>query len=127
MKRLGIKAKIWMSIAIFGAGYVVLLALLQWTSAKTQEHLKIASGSLFPAALSSQEASSAFQKVAKRYNDAVLMQDKKALATDDDAEAVSAALRSVQEKTSFSPERQKQVSSLSEHFTDIHARSKSLY
>jgi methyl-accepting chemotaxis protein len=128
MKRLGIKAKIWMSIAIFGAGYVALLLLLQWTSAKTQSHLKIASGSLFPAALSGQEASAGFQKVAKRYNDAVLMQDKKALAAaDEDAEAVNSALRSVQEKTSFSPERQKQASALIDSFADIHSRSKSLY
>jgi methyl-accepting chemotaxis protein len=128
MMRLGIKAKIWMSIAIFGAGYVALLVLLQWTTSETQKHMKAASGSLFPAALSSQEASAGFQKVAKRYNDAVLMQDKKALASaDEDAEAVTSALRSVQENTSFNSERQKQVSALSERFTDIHARSKSLY
>src|SRR6202166_4871960 len=128
MKRLGIKAKIWMSIAIFGAGYVVLLVLLQWTSAKTQEHLKIASGSLFPAALSGQEASAGFQKVAKRYSDAVLMQDKKALAAaDEDAAAVTSALQSVQEKTSFNPARQKDASSLLDRFADIHSRSKSLY
>ncbi|MFZ1006474.1 MAG: methyl-accepting chemotaxis protein [Candidatus Sulfotelmatobacter sp.] len=128
MKRLGIKAKIWLSIAIFGAGYVVLLVLLQWTSAKTQEHLKIASGSLFPAALSGQEASAGFQKVGKRYNDAVLMQDKKALAAaDDEAAAVTSALQSVQEKTSFNPARQKDASSLLDRFADIHSRSKSLY
>ena len=128
MKGFGIKAKIWMSIAIFGAGYVALLVLLQWTTSQTQAHLAIASGSLFPAALSSQDASANFQKVAKRYGDAVLMQDKKALAAADaEADAVSAALRSVQENTASSPERQKQASSLSERFMDIHARSKSLY
>jgi methyl-accepting chemotaxis protein len=128
MTKFGIKAKIWMSMAIFGAGYVALLVLLQWATSATQKHMAIASGSLFPAALSSQEASAGFQKVGKRYNDAVLMQDKKALASaDEDADAVTAALRSVQEKTSFSPERQKQASTLSERFDDIHARSKSLY
>ena len=99
MKNLGIKAKIWMSIAIFGAGYVVLLLLLQWTTSQTQTHLKIASGSLFPAALSSQEATAGFMKVAKRYNDAVLTQDKKALAAaDEDSAAVTSALQSVQER-----------------------------
>jgi methyl-accepting chemotaxis protein len=128
MKNFGIKAKIWMSMAIFGAGYVALLVLLQWATSVTQTHMKIASGSLFPAALSSQEASAAFQKVAKRYGDAVLTQDKKALAlADEDAEAVTSALKSVEEKTSSSPERQKQASSLIERFADIHARSKTLY
>src|ERR1700692_2235099 len=125
MVKFGIKAKVWMSMAIFAAGYVALLVVLQWTTSETQKHMKIASGSLFPAALSSQEAGAAFQKVAKRYNDAVLMQDKKALAlADDDAEAVSSALRSVQEKTSFSPERQNQASALNGRFADIHERSK---
>jgi methyl-accepting chemotaxis protein len=128
MNRLGIKAKIWMSIGIFAVGYVALLVLLQWTSSKTQEHLKIASGSLFPAALSGQDASAGFHKVTNGYGNAVLTQDKKALArADEDAEAVSAALKSVQEKTSFSPERQKEASSLIDRFADIHERSKSLY
>jgi len=55
-------------------------------------------------------------------------QDKKALAAaDEDSAAVTSALQSVQEKTSFSPERQKEVSALNERFTDIHTRSKALY
>jgi hypothetical protein len=88
MTRFGIKAKIWMSMAIFGAGYVALLALLQWTTSETQKHMTIASGSLFLAALSSQEASAGFQKMTKRYNDAVLTQDKATLASADaDADA----------------------------------------
>jgi methyl-accepting chemotaxis protein len=128
MNSFGIKAKIWMSMAIFAAGYVALLVLVQWTTSETQTHMSIASGALFPAALSSQEASAGFQKVSKRYSDAVLMQDKKALASaEEDAEAVTAALRSVQEKTSFNPERQKQAAALIESFADIHNRSKSLY
>src|SRR6267378_2424469 len=110
-----------MSMAKFGAGYVALLVLLQWTTSETQAHMAIASGSLFPAALSSQEASAGFQKVVKRYNDGVLMQDKKALvAADDDAEAAISALRSIREKTAGSPERQKQASALMERFSDIH-------
>ncbi len=98
MAKFGIKAKIWLSMAIFGAGYVALLVLLQWTTSQTQAHLLVASGSLFPAALSTQEASASFQKVSKRYNDAVLTQDKKALAlADEDAAGVEAALGSVRE------------------------------
>jgi methyl-accepting chemotaxis protein len=128
MNKFGIKAKIWTSIAIFGFGYVALLVLLQWTTSETQKHMTIASGSLFPAALSSQEASAGFQKVVKRYRDAVLMQDKKALAgADEDSEALTSTLQVVQQRTSFSAERQKQVASISEHFADIHSRSKSLY
>src|SRR5882757_190881 len=112
MQSLGIKAKLWLSIAIFGAGYVALLVVLQWTTSKTQAHLTTASASLFPAALSSQEAEAAFQKVTKRYSDAVLLQDRKSLAAaEQNAEAMASVLRSVREKTAFNPERQKEAAS----------------
>ncbi len=128
MKKLGIKAKIWMSIGIFAVGYVAFLVLLQWTSSETQQHTQVASGSLFPAALSSQEASAGFERMVKRYNDAVLMQDRKALATaDQDAEGVTSALRAVQEKISFRTERQQQTTTLIQRLEDIHGRSQSLY
>jgi methyl-accepting chemotaxis protein len=128
MKKLGIKAKIWMSIGIFAAGYVAFLILLQWTSSETQRHTQVASGSLFTAALSSQEASAGFERMVKRYDDAVLMQDRKALAkADEDAEVVTSALRSVQEKTSLRTERQQQTTTLIQRLEDIHGRSQSLY
>jgi methyl-accepting chemotaxis protein len=128
MQGLGIKAKLWLSIAIFGAGYVALLIVLQWTTSKTQAHLTTASASLFPAALRSQEAEAAFQKVTKRYSDAVLLQDKKSLAAaDQDAEAMISSLQVVKEKTAFNPERQKEAAALADKFEDIHGRSKSLY
>jgi methyl-accepting chemotaxis protein len=128
MKKLGIKGKVWLSIAIFGAGYLAQLVLLQWTTSETQKHMQVASGSLFPAALSSQEATAGFQSMTKRYGDAVLMHDQKALGkADEDAEGVISGLRSVEEKTRFSAERRQQASTLSERFADLHARSKSLY
>ncbi len=128
MKKQGIKTKIWMSIGIFAAGYVALLVLLQWTSSQIQEHTQVASGSLFPAALSSQEASAGFERMSKRYSDAALTQDRKALAkADEDAEVVASALRSVQEKTSFRTERLQQTTRLAQRFEDIHGRSQSLY
>ncbi len=125
MKKMGIKAKIWMSIGIFAAGYVAFLVLLQWTSSETQQHTQVASGSLFPAALSSQEASAGFESMLKRYNDAVLMHDRTALAkADEDAEVVTSALHSVQQKTSF---RAEQTTTLMQRFSDLHSRSQSLY
>lgn len=128
MRSLGIKAKIWFSIAIFAVGYVALLVLLQWTASETQIHMKLASSSLFPAALSAQEAEAAFQKTNKAYNDAVLLQDKKVLANAaQDAEVVSSALQSVQDKIASNPEMQKQVSSLRTTFADIQTRSKVTY
>jgi methyl-accepting chemotaxis protein len=128
VRNLGIKAKIWFSIAIFGAGYVALLVLLQWTASETQTHMKLASGSLFPAALWAQEAEAAFQKVNKVYNDAVLLQDKKVLAgAAQDAQSVVSALQAAQERTAFNPDLQKQISSLIATFEDIQTRSKATY
>jgi methyl-accepting chemotaxis protein len=83
---------------------------------------------LFPAALASQEAQAGFQRVTKRYSDAVLLQDKKALVSaSEDAQIVTSALQSVKEKTAFNAELQSQVSSLLEHFADIQTRSKATY
>jgi methyl-accepting chemotaxis protein len=128
MKKFGIKAKIWASTAIFGAGYLALLALLQWTSYQTEQHMTTASASLFPAALSSQEASANFQKLVKRYNQAVLMMDEKALSSaDQDAQLVARALQDTADKTSFSPLRYKQAIELGKRFADIRSRSQSLY
>jgi methyl-accepting chemotaxis protein len=128
MRNFKVKAKMWLSLGIFAAGYVALLVLLQWTTAETQSHMKTASGSLFPAALNSQSADAAFQKMTKHYNDAVLLQDKKVLGgADDDAEEVISHLKLVEEESSFNPERQKQVVAICDRFGDIHARSKALY
>jgi methyl-accepting chemotaxis protein len=128
MRSLGIKAKIWVSIGIFAVGYVALLVLLQWTASQTQTNMNLASNSLFPAALSAQEAEAAFQKTSKAYNDAVLLQDKKALANaSKEAELVSAALQSAEDKTGFNPELQQQAASVRTKFADIQARSKVTY
>jgi hypothetical protein len=61
MGNLGIRAKIRSAILVLGAGYIVLLLVVQWIGSATEGHMKIASGSLFPAALSSQEADAAFR------------------------------------------------------------------
>jgi hypothetical protein len=65
--KLGLNAKIWGSISIFAVGFVLLLALMQWTGAESRIRLGTASDSLFPAALSSQQATASFQKMMKRY------------------------------------------------------------
>jgi methyl-accepting chemotaxis protein len=128
MRNLGIKAKIWIIISIFGAGYVVLLVLLQWTTSQTQAHMKIASGSLFPAALSIQEAQAGFDKVTKRYSDAVLTQDKQALAdAATQAQSVVTALDSVNGNVSFDADLRNKTSALSDSFKSIQTRSQSTY
>jgi methyl-accepting chemotaxis protein len=75
MKRLNITAKIWLSICVFVAGYVLATVLGHLQGVATENALRAASVALFPAAQRSQEASSAFQRMAKGFSDAVLIQD----------------------------------------------------
>jgi methyl-accepting chemotaxis protein len=127
MRNLNIKAKIWLIIGIFGLGYVAILVLQQWAASQTTAHMSVASGALFPVALSVQEAEAGFQKVKKRYNDAVLLQDKKSLdAAEQDGQAVLDSLQSAREK-SLPAALQQAVSSAIVKFKDIQARAKPLY
>jgi methyl-accepting chemotaxis protein len=128
MGNLGIRTKIRLAIGVLGAGYVALLLLVIWTGSQTQKHMTVASGSLFPAALNSQEAEAGFQKLTQHYSDAVLTQDKGALTqADESAKALEASLQSAQDHTSFNPARQQDVSSLLHSFRDINTRSRSTY
>jgi methyl-accepting chemotaxis protein len=123
-----IRARIRLAIGVLGMGYVALLLMVWWTGSQTLTHMEVSSGSLFPAALSSQEASAAFDKLTKRYSDAVLTQDKGALSqADETAQAVSKALESVRQHTAFDPERQRQVSDLIDRFASLASRCRSLY
>jgi methyl-accepting chemotaxis protein len=128
MGNLSIRTKIRLAIGVLGAGYVALLLLVMWTGSQTQKRMAVASGSLFPAALDSQESEAGFQKVIQHYSDAVLTQDKGALSqADESAKAVEASLQSAQEHTAFNPARQKDVTSLQQSFQDINTRSRSTY
>ena len=128
MGNLSIRTKIRLAIGILGAGYAALLLVVQWTASQTQKHMAIASDSLFPAALNSQEAEAGYQKVMQHYADAVLMQDKGALTqADESAQSVQAALQAAQERTAFDPSRQKDISVLLHSFENIRERSKSTY
>jgi methyl-accepting chemotaxis protein len=128
VSRLGVLAKIRLAIGTLGAGYIALLLLVQWTGSQAQKHMQIASNALFPAALSSQAAEAGFQRLTKHYSDAVVMQDKNALGrADETAQAIAAALQSVEEHSGSNPERQREVSALLRTFTDINTRSKTAY
>jgi methyl-accepting chemotaxis protein len=128
MRNLGIGTKLLFSIGVLAFGYLLFLGLVQWTGGTIQHHLRIASDSLFPAALASQEAQTGFQKVTKDYKDAVLLQDAKALATaDQDAGKVTAALQIVLARIAYNQELRQQVSGLQQQFTNVYSRSKTIY
>src|ERR1700723_1332253 len=91
MKRLGMAAKIWLSIGVFVAGFVFSTTLEQLQGRSTERDLRVASGDLFPAAQKSQEADAAFQRAVKSFSDAVVTQDTGAVdhGTEDGQAAAS--------------------------------------
>jgi methyl-accepting chemotaxis protein len=128
MRNLGIGTKLLLSIGVLALGYLFFLGLVQWTGGTIQHHLRIASDSLFPAALAGQEAQAGFQKLTKDYKDAVLLQDAKTLATaDQDAQKVTSQLQIVRAKLAYNPELRQQVSVLQDQFSSVYTRSKATY
>lgn len=129
VKKLRIRTTIRLAIAVLGASYLALLLLVQWTGAQTQAHMDIASRSLFPASLESQDAAAAFQRFTKAYSDAVVIDDAATVSkAEEPARAVIEALNSIQQHSEgFTPERQKQVSVLLEQFKGLQSRSRTIY
>jgi methyl-accepting chemotaxis protein len=129
VKKLRIKTAIRLAIAILGASYLALLLLVQWTGSQTQAHMDIASGSLFPASLRSQDAAAAFQRFTKAYSDAVLIDDAGAASkAENPAQTVIEDLASIQQHAAgLSPVRRKQVSALLDQFRTLQSRSRTVY
>ena len=77
--RLNIASKIWLAIGIFVLGFIFSTVLENWQGRKNEALLRATSGALFPAALRSQEAETAFERMVKGFSDAVVMQDPEGL------------------------------------------------
>jgi two-component system NtrC family sensor kinase len=75
LNRCNLTAKIWLSIGIFVLGFVFCSAVEQIQGLKAERYLQTASEAMFPAALRGQRAEAAFQRSAKAFSDAAVMQD----------------------------------------------------
>jgi hypothetical protein len=125
---MGLNGKIWCSISVFAAGFVVLLGMMQWTGSESRSRLIHASDDLFPAALSGQEADTCFQRMTKQYGDAVVLQDKAGLDGAQKAGiAVAAALQNVKEHLPPGSPRIAETSALLEQFSQLQSRSQRVY
>ena len=128
MKNLSIRLKLILSTGTLAFGYLLFLGLVVWTGAEMQRHLRLASDSLFPAALAGQEADAGFQKLTQDYKDAVLTQNAAMLAAaDEDAQKVATQLQTVRERTAQNPGLQQQVALIQDQFKDISSQSKATY
>jgi methyl-accepting chemotaxis protein len=123
-----IKTRILGILAILGGGYLLQVAMVQYTATATHNRMSEISSSLFPAALKMQEAEAAFERMKKHYGDAVVLQDAKSLdGGAKDAEAVDAALGEVKTALAASPDLSKQADGLIAQFASIRARDHDTY
>ncbi len=115
-------------LTVFGAGFLVLLALSEWTAYEGQKHVHRAADSLFPAALKSQEAASAFQRMTRRYNDAVVLEDKSAIgrAGREGASAI-ASLEMARNTLTADNRNRRDISSLIAAVAEFQQRSERVY
>src|ERR1700683_1452906 len=116
------------SIIIVVLGVLGLLAMMQWTANTVRKHVRITSQSLFPAALKSQQAGTAFQRMNREYSDAVVMQQKASLASADrDATTIMSSLDSAGKLMEFNLGRHEQIVALMRRISGLQMRSRLCY
>ncbi len=125
-----LKIKTWILgiVAVLGVGYLLMLAVVNYSATATHSRMSQISASLFPSALRMQEAESAFERMKKHYGDAVVLQDTKALTeADKDAEATAAALTEVKQSLSGMGDLEKQAEALLDQFSSLRSRDRDTY
>jgi PAS domain S-box-containing protein len=116
------------SAMVAAVGFLVLLLGLQWTAHQGRRHLTVASQSLFPAALATQQAAVGFDRMTNQYRDAFLLeQDAGIQAGTREGQAVLSSLRNARQSMSFHPVRERQIASLIVRTEQLQARSVFLY
>jgi methylphosphotriester-DNA--protein-cysteine methyltransferase len=125
---MNITAKIWLSVGVFGLGYIVSTSLGQIQGLLTERELAVTSSALFPAAQKSQEAQAAFERSLKAFGDAVITQDKDGLAHA--AEAGSDAVQALQAVAAIhglAPQRAAEAQKLAQAVSQLSSDARSTY
>jgi len=123
-----IKTRILGILAVLAGGYLLLLAMVQLSSTATHSRMSEISTSIFPAAIKMQDAEAAFERMKKKYGDAVVLQDAGSLkGAEVDGEATATALGEVRTALASSPELGKQADALLAQFSSIRSRDHDTY
>jgi methyl-accepting chemotaxis protein len=113
MNKQSITVKIWLSIGVFVLGMVLSTCLGQIANTATERAARVSAQSLFPAAQQAQDAEFAFQRVVKAFGDAVLTQDKAALAqAGEDGQLVVKRLQAIAAIEDLEPSHRKEATQL---------------
>jgi methyl-accepting chemotaxis protein len=128
LRNIKVKGSILGILAVLAAGYLLLLAMVQISGTATHSSMLQISTSLFPAALKLQHAEASFERMKKRYGDAVVLQDAKSLdGAEKDAEATAGALDEVKTALASSPELGKLADGMIVRFSSIRSRDHDTY
>jgi PAS domain S-box-containing protein len=113
------------SFIVVALGVIGLLTIMQWTAGTVLKHVTIASQSLFPAALKSQRAGTAFQKMNREYRGAVGLQEGTSLESGGrEAGEVRSSIDSAARYMEFNSARHQQIVSLQGRIYDLQSRAK---
>ena len=119
---------IFVILGVMAGGYLVLLAMVQVSGSTTHNRMTQISASIFPAALSTQEAKAHFERMTKYYGDAVVLQDSAALASaEKEADATAAALASIKSALATAPDLSAQANSLADSYDALRTRDHQVY
>ena len=128
MSRVTIAAKIWLSIAIFGVGFVLSTAVLQVQGLRRERELERTLVASFPMAQASQDAEAELHSAIRAFSDAVVMQDQPALERGmrDGAVAVK-DLNSARELSLLPAERQREALDLAGRLEQFLTSAREVY
>lgn len=128
LKQMKIKTWILSILGVLAGGYLLILAVVQFSATATHSRMSQISTSQFPAALRMQEAEASFERMKKHYGDAVVLQDSKSLdEAAKDADAVSSALGEVKNSLNSVPGLSQQAEGLLSQFASLSTRDHNTY
>jgi hypothetical protein len=128
VRHVGIAGKIWLSIGVFAAATMVSLGISQVEAMRAEVRLRTTSDALFPAAQRGQEAEAAFERMAKRFQEAVLLEDPSALgAGEQDGLAAAKALSAAAAVTGLDRARAESLNQLSAAVASFSGEARSTY
>lgn len=123
-----IRIRILAILGVLAMGYLLLVAMAQFTAGATRAHMDHLSMVLFPAALRLRGAEASLDEMTRSYKEAVLSEDPGALkAADKDADAVETELAELRDRVAAFPDFATRVDDLVTQSSAIRSRSRETY
>lgn len=125
---MGIGGKVWLSVGILLSGYLLSVALGQWQGWTAEKRLDLTSQTLFPAAMATQEADAAFQRMTKAFSDAVMVEDAGALdKARQEGEAIASKLSSAAALPGMPAGRAQELGALGQQIQTLSGEARQAY